>query len=67
MIQRIKIISAREDSLKHSINEKQIQEKSLERIREEVVEQIKDKICGTDFENEAERVKFQEKIERKIN
>lgn len=66
MIQRIKIISAREDSLKHSINEKQIQEKSLERIREEVVEQIKDKICGTDFENEAERVKFQEKIERKI-
>ena len=66
MIQRMKNISVREDSLKDSINEKQIQEKSLARIREEVIEQIKDKICGTDFENETERMKFQEKIERKI-
>ena len=66
MIQRMKTISAREDLLNHSINEKQIREKDLARIREEFVEQIKDKICGTDFENEAERIKFQEKIERKI-
>ena len=29
-------------------------------------EQIKDKICGIDFKNETERLKFQEKIERKI-
>lgn len=66
MIQRMKTISAREDLLNHSINEKQIQEKDLACIREEVVEQIKDKICGTDFDNEAERIKFREKIERKI-
>ena len=66
MIQRMKNISAREDSLNNSINEKQIKEKSIACIREEVVEQIKDKICGTDFENEAERMKFQEKIEKKI-
>lgn len=66
MIQRTKSISVREDSLNHFLNEKQIQEKSLDRIREEVVEQIKDKICGIDFENETERMKFQEKIERKI-
>ena len=62
----MKNISAREDSLNNSINEKQIKEKSIACIREEVVEQIKDKICGIDFKNETERLKFQEKIERKI-
>lgn len=66
MIQRLKVLSAMEDSINQSLNEKQIQEKKLAQIREEVVEQIKDKICGIDFKNEAERIKFQEKIERKI-
>ena len=66
MIQKLKILSIREDSVNQFLNGKQTQEKNLAQIREEVVEQIKDKICGTDFENEAERIKFQEKIERKI-
>lgn len=42
-----------------------IKEKDLTSIREEIIEQIKDKICGIEFENEAERTKFQEKIEQK--
>lgn len=66
MIHGMKALSSKNDLLNQSLNGKQIQEKSLACIREEIVEQIKDKICGTDFQNETERIKFQEKIERKI-
>ena len=66
MIHGLKALSSKNDLLNQSLYGKQTQEKNLAQMREEVVEQVKDKICGTDFENEAERIKFQEKIERKI-
>ena len=66
MIHGLKTLSSKNNLLNQSLNSKQTQEKSLAQMREEVVEQIKDKICGIDFDNETERMKFQEKIEGKI-
>lgn len=62
----MKIINSVGNSVNQLQKGKQIKEKDLAQMRKEVVEQIKDKICGTDFENEEERIQFQQKMERKI-
>ena len=66
MVQKMKVINSVESLVNKPQKGKQIKEKDLTQIRKEALEQIKDKICGTDFENETERIKFQDKIERKI-
>ena len=66
MVKKMKVINSVESLVNKPQKGKQIKEKDLTQIRKEALEQIKDKICGIDFENETERIKFQEKIERKI-
>lgn len=66
MIQSLKVLNGIENPSNNTKNRKNIEQKNLLQIREEVVEKLMDKIYGTDFESESERIKFQTKIEAKI-
>lgn len=66
MIHHLKIAGDTNHPTDTSNRKKESEQKSLAQIRAEFAEELMDKIRGTDFESEEERIKFQKKIERKI-